>query len=203
MTVERTCRVCGCTDLRACPGGCAWAGPDLCTNCTDVQPVPPTSWGTPLVALCSDGTPVHDFQGQDTCPSCGFGGVSATTPPPEDSPYSYWTGEVEPIRQYGLRFPISAGLTADAFDLSRMFIHDPRIGQAGLRYPQWLEDLARYGWSPPRRDDPEGVWWPRWRWTVLLDRLTARCRSVGREVDRRARAVAAAALGHVNEDDLW
>jgi hypothetical protein len=31
----RTCRVCGCTDEAACPGGCAWVPgePDLCTAC--------------------------------------------------------------------------------------------------------------------------------------------------------------------------
>ena len=28
-----TCRFCGCTDARACPGGCAWVEPDLCTAC--------------------------------------------------------------------------------------------------------------------------------------------------------------------------
>lgn len=27
------CRVCGCTDDRACAGGCTWTGPDLCSNC--------------------------------------------------------------------------------------------------------------------------------------------------------------------------
>jgi hypothetical protein len=27
------CRVCGCTDGRACPGGCAWVAPDLCSAC--------------------------------------------------------------------------------------------------------------------------------------------------------------------------
>lgn len=30
---ERHCRVCSCTDLQACPGGCSWAGPDLCSSC--------------------------------------------------------------------------------------------------------------------------------------------------------------------------
>ncbi|PZS93767.1 helix-turn-helix domain-containing protein [Stenotrophomonas maltophilia] len=30
---ERRCRVCSCTDLQACPGGCSWAGPDLCSGC--------------------------------------------------------------------------------------------------------------------------------------------------------------------------
>lgn len=27
------CRVCGCTDERACPGGCEWVEPDLCSRC--------------------------------------------------------------------------------------------------------------------------------------------------------------------------
>jgi hypothetical protein len=29
----RTCRECGCTDVRGCPGGCHWVGPDLCSEC--------------------------------------------------------------------------------------------------------------------------------------------------------------------------
>lgn len=29
----RSCRSCGCTDNFACPGGCSWAGPDLCSSC--------------------------------------------------------------------------------------------------------------------------------------------------------------------------
>ncbi|GBF35432.1 chromosome partitioning protein ParB [Desulfocucumis palustris] len=28
-----TCRVCGCTDDAACPGGCYWVEPDLCSRC--------------------------------------------------------------------------------------------------------------------------------------------------------------------------
>lgn len=31
---ERTCRHCGCTQARACPGGCWWVGPDECSACT-------------------------------------------------------------------------------------------------------------------------------------------------------------------------
>ena len=27
------CRSCGCTDARACPGGCYWVEPDLCSAC--------------------------------------------------------------------------------------------------------------------------------------------------------------------------
>jgi hypothetical protein len=29
----RACRVCGCTDLHACPGGCYWVAEDLCSAC--------------------------------------------------------------------------------------------------------------------------------------------------------------------------
>lgn len=30
---ERACRVCGCTDARACAGGCSWVEDDLCSAC--------------------------------------------------------------------------------------------------------------------------------------------------------------------------
>lgn len=30
---QRVCRGCGCTDARACPGGCYWAAPGLCSRC--------------------------------------------------------------------------------------------------------------------------------------------------------------------------
>ncbi|MFE1598235.1 hypothetical protein [Methylobacterium sp. ID0610] len=34
------CRTCGCTQNDACPDGCGWAGPDLCTACVgDGSPV--------------------------------------------------------------------------------------------------------------------------------------------------------------------
>lgn len=29
----RTCRICGCTDDYACPGGCYWVGWSLCSKC--------------------------------------------------------------------------------------------------------------------------------------------------------------------------
>jgi len=29
------CRVCGCTQRRACDGGCWWIEPDLCSACVD------------------------------------------------------------------------------------------------------------------------------------------------------------------------
>ena len=27
------CRICGCDDFHACPGGCSWVEPDLCSAC--------------------------------------------------------------------------------------------------------------------------------------------------------------------------
>lgn len=38
VTPDGTCRVCGCTDLQACPGGCAWVEPNLCSNCVTELP---------------------------------------------------------------------------------------------------------------------------------------------------------------------
>lgn len=29
----RKCRICGCSDFDACPGGCYWAEKDLCSAC--------------------------------------------------------------------------------------------------------------------------------------------------------------------------
>lgn len=33
MMKERVCRYCGCTDARACPGGCWWVSEDECSAC--------------------------------------------------------------------------------------------------------------------------------------------------------------------------
>lgn len=35
---EPTCRFCGCTDLQACPGGCSWIAPEVCSACADKRP---------------------------------------------------------------------------------------------------------------------------------------------------------------------
>jgi len=32
------CRVCGCTQYNACPGGCYWVEDELCSNCFDPEP---------------------------------------------------------------------------------------------------------------------------------------------------------------------
>lgn len=33
VDTEQVCRVCGCTHHNACPGGCYWVEPDLCSAC--------------------------------------------------------------------------------------------------------------------------------------------------------------------------
>lgn len=32
----RRCVVCGCTEAKACPGGCTWVAPNLCSRCAHV-----------------------------------------------------------------------------------------------------------------------------------------------------------------------
>ncbi|EKJ5043808.1 hypothetical protein V2113_002817 [Enterococcus faecalis] len=32
---NRRCRVCGCTQFNACPGGCYWIEEDLCSQCVE------------------------------------------------------------------------------------------------------------------------------------------------------------------------
>ena len=39
MIAMRRCRVCGCTDLQACEGGCWWIEDDLCSSCVAASPV--------------------------------------------------------------------------------------------------------------------------------------------------------------------
>ena len=33
LEAEPQCLTCGCTDAQACPGGCIWATPNLCSRC--------------------------------------------------------------------------------------------------------------------------------------------------------------------------
>jgi ParB/RepB/Spo0J family partition protein len=42
---ESTCRKCGCTDSRACEGGCTWTDPDLCSACAAKGEKPKTAKG--------------------------------------------------------------------------------------------------------------------------------------------------------------
>jgi hypothetical protein len=37
MARDRVCRDCGCTDARACPGGCTWVFTDLCSRCAEAH----------------------------------------------------------------------------------------------------------------------------------------------------------------------
>ena len=33
----QACRICGCTETQACPGGCWWVEPDLCSACAEAE----------------------------------------------------------------------------------------------------------------------------------------------------------------------
>jgi hypothetical protein len=39
VKLNRQCRICGCTDDEACPGGCSWSQPEICSTCALRQQV--------------------------------------------------------------------------------------------------------------------------------------------------------------------
>lgn len=39
IKLNRQCRICGCTDEEACPGGCSWSQPEICSTCARRQAV--------------------------------------------------------------------------------------------------------------------------------------------------------------------
>jgi len=47
LPLPRTCRLCHCTDEKACPGGCGWALDEVCTACVGHTPA---SWAAHLAA---------------------------------------------------------------------------------------------------------------------------------------------------------
>jgi hypothetical protein len=42
LSDEPPCRECGCSDSLACPQGCGWTQPDLCSACADELEASPT-----------------------------------------------------------------------------------------------------------------------------------------------------------------
>lgn len=56
---ERACRECGCTEASACPGGCYWVEPDLCSRCARTDD------------LRVEGDEEHDFDDEDPGDECG------------------------------------------------------------------------------------------------------------------------------------
>lgn len=65
-----TCTNCGCTDLRACPGGCSWLGVNhedgtgVCSNC----PKHLTAWRAQQVEAELDAEAEADYGDDDDCP---------------------------------------------------------------------------------------------------------------------------------------
>ncbi len=60
---KRTCRICGCTDERGCPGGCFWVDEDLCSECSDITDV--------IDDANLDGEDPPMDQNLGTCCGCG------------------------------------------------------------------------------------------------------------------------------------
>jgi len=56
-----TCRACGCTDNRACPGGCSWVEPDLCSACADKDRPVKSIRAVQEVVACHHGLTVEQL----------------------------------------------------------------------------------------------------------------------------------------------
>lgn len=63
VDAEQVCRVCGCTQNNACPGGCSWVEPDLCSDCA--EPGEPVEV---FMGHCQCGMAVDDDD--EICPNC-------------------------------------------------------------------------------------------------------------------------------------
>lgn len=57
---EQACRHCGCTEARACPGGCFWVFPDLCSACV-FKALNATIPGLPLAVQSDVMDPLMDM----------------------------------------------------------------------------------------------------------------------------------------------
>jgi hypothetical protein len=72
--VPRSCSACGCTDERACPGGCRWVGVDLCSRCA-LYPYPRCVVCERTVAHDGESVPAEDalqagWTADGRCPAC-------------------------------------------------------------------------------------------------------------------------------------
>jgi hypothetical protein len=71
-TMNRTCRGCGCTDMRACPGGCGWVLLDIdqpagiCNQCAEACGWDPVAMAT---AGFNDGFPESYFTPEALLPA--------------------------------------------------------------------------------------------------------------------------------------
>ena len=69
-TTERTCLICGCTDRKACEGGCYWVLPGICSKCV-TEEVPECI--TLLVETIEGSHPDDHYLGlhnEDSCSTC-------------------------------------------------------------------------------------------------------------------------------------
>lgn len=89
------CRVCGCTNDRACEGGCWWVEPDLCSTCKQAMPDTPPDLATAaraLLRVCAELT-AEGMVDDDACrrAMCGVDAALAALsdgqpPAPRDLP---------------------------------------------------------------------------------------------------------------------
>jgi hypothetical protein len=78
----RACRECGCTDEDACPGGCGWVEPDLCSQCAgDPEEEDHPKLGP--CCMCEGAARVHNIimlSRRCAVPGTGWGCVACELP---------------------------------------------------------------------------------------------------------------------------
>jgi hypothetical protein len=78
---EPPCRECGCTDSLACPQGCGWAQPDLCSVCAAELDALADPVGHPLGDEPSHATNHREQTGATSTSSRGVDARGAATMP--------------------------------------------------------------------------------------------------------------------------
>ena len=67
---ERTCRICGCTDSKACEGGCFWVMPEICSKCITEEVPECIDLLVELVLLTHQAEIDAGHHGDKTCSTC-------------------------------------------------------------------------------------------------------------------------------------
>ena len=70
-TLNRTCRVCRCTDAEPCRAGCAWINPyaDLCTTC-DALAEALVDWLDSIITIAAADSPISPAYPGARCSRC-------------------------------------------------------------------------------------------------------------------------------------
>lgn len=73
---EQTCRICGCTDSKACEGGCSWVLPGLCSKCITEAVPECIEILIDTILLTHQDDINHEHHGVVNCATCDLIGMA-------------------------------------------------------------------------------------------------------------------------------